>query len=364
MRRPILTIAFVLICLNAFSISIVFSPPQIEVNQLSTFSFDPISPDEQPILTNVSITNDNTAQQIMLQVEVLWNGQTIIGEGMAVFRSRMMEPGETLFLTNRDLITEQAGDNFSVVNNDINIMDVVESFPTLEDAVLAGYFPDGSLQLLISVKADGAPDWQESSTFTIRIRNVGGIYLSSPGALIGQRVPELNHLPVSFIWNAVNTGFNPQKLVIREYPPNTPPRLSNILGTGTEIYHTPEGLDESSGFSEYLPFNSGYYYAWQVYTTLFDENNPSQGRADKQLKKQESSWFVFRYVMDEGGDVTAEDLQLVLNMLEDPALSNIMNLGYTPTGAVIFEGRTYTGQEALDILSSLVGKDLTVEIKD
>jgi hypothetical protein len=41
-----------------------------------------------------------------------------------------------------------------------------------------------------------------------------------------------------------------------------------------------------------------------------------------------------------------------------------MNLGYTPTGAVIFEGRTYTGQEALDILSSLVGKDLTVEIKD
>jgi hypothetical protein len=68
--------------------------------------------------------------------------------------------------------------------------------------------------------------------------------------------------------------------------------------------------------------------------------------------------------MDEGGDVSAEDLQLVLNMLEDPALSNIMNLGYTPTGAVIFEGRTYTGQEALDILSSLVGKDLTVEIKD
>jgi hypothetical protein len=334
----------------------------LDVNQISTFSFDPYNPPAQPILANITLTNDNVAQQIEMQVVVQWNNIPILAEGNAILRSRMLEPNETLFLTNRDLITEQASDLFSDVSINFDIMDMVDKFPTLKDAVLSGYFPDGNLQMIVSLKPIGATTWQTTSTFTIRVRNAGGIYLNSPGALIGRKVPVIEHLPVSFIWNSVNTGFNDHKLVIREYPANNPPRLSTIRSTGVEVYHSP--LHENSGFSQYLPLNNGYYYAWMVYTELYDQDNIHLGRSGGHARKLESNWFVFRYMMDEGGDASPEDVQIMLNMLGNNALRNLFSLGYTPTGEVIFDGRTYKGQEALDLLAALAGKELKVEVKD
>ncbi|MDD5536778.1 MAG: hypothetical protein PHS36_06345, partial [Candidatus Cloacimonetes bacterium] len=77
-----------------------------------------------------------------------------------------------------------------------------------------------------------------------------------------------------------------------------------------------------------------------------------------------SSWFVFRYIADEGGDQSPEDVQAILTMLKNPALWNLINMGYTPTGEVIYEGRTYRGQDAIDILNSLIGKEIEVKVRD
>lgn len=363
MKRIFLTFSLLIMCLSSWALSLVFSPSTLDVNQISTFSFDPYNPPAQPLLTHAILTNDNVQQHVEMQVVVKWNNIPLISEGNALFRTmQMLNPGQVLDLTNRDLISNQASDYFEVVRLEFNIMDMVDRFPTLKDAVLSGYFPDGNLQMMVYLRPAGSSVWQAPSTFTIRIRNAGAIFLNSPGALIGRRVPVVEHLPVSFIWNSVNTGFNDQKLVIREYPPNNPPRLNTIKNTGVEVYHSQ--MAENSGFSQYLPLNNGYYYAWMVYTEIFDQDNVHFGRPGANARKLESNWFVFRYMMDEGGDASPEDVQIMLNMLGNSTIKNLLSLGYTPTGEVISDGRTYRGQDALDILATLAGKELQVEVKD
>ncbi|MCB5278792.1 MAG: hypothetical protein LHW59_04650 [Candidatus Cloacimonetes bacterium] len=365
MKRILIIVAVLLVCLNMWAIDLRFNPPVIEVNQLSTFSFDPVAPESQPILTNLTITNDNVPQKIKLQVVVKWNNTPILDEGEAIFISiNELGSREVLLLSNRDLITEQSSQYFVEESVNIDFMDIIESISTLEEAVLSGYFPDGNLRLEVSVKPEEENNWTETALFTIRVRNAGGIFLASPGAQIGQKAPEVNDLPVSFIWNAVNTGFNEQHIVIREFPPNNPPSLSNINNSGTVVLQK-EGVD--SGFSDYIPFNDGYYYAWQVYIPLYDETHyhaPAPDRAGKIAKQQESPWFVFRYVMNADGSSSSEDIQAMLNVLQNSELLNLQGLGYSPTGEIIYDGRLYRGQDALDILSSLIGKQLTIKVID
>ncbi|MDD3282765.1 MAG: hypothetical protein PHY41_04745, partial [Candidatus Cloacimonetes bacterium] len=87
MKRILIIVAVLLVCLNMWAIDLRFNPPVIEVNQLSTFSFDPVAPESQPILTNLTITNDNVQQKIKLQVVVKWNNTPILDEGEAIFIS-------------------------------------------------------------------------------------------------------------------------------------------------------------------------------------------------------------------------------------------------------------------------------------
>jgi len=358
----IFTFSLIILSLSAMP-SISFSPREIQLNRLSTLSFDPVSPQSQPILATVNLTNGSTQQRLRMQVVLKWNNNTIIQPGEVLFISRdAMAPGQSVTLTNRDMITEQGNIEFEADGNiDIDIMNAVESFPTLEEAALSGYFPDGVLQLEVSVKGENAPNWEATDIFRIRIRNAGAIHLISPGRLVGQNPPKVSGLPISFFWNAVNTGFNEERIVIREYPPHTPPQAGNIERSGSEVYHSQTGV--SSGFSEYIPFNNGYYYAWQIYVPLYDENNPNTLRAAASSNLK-SRWYVFQYDEDFVGDDDASDVQALLNLLADVNLLNLQNLGYTPTGEVIYNGVSYKGQEAIDLLSKLIGKELDIKIRD
>lgn len=364
MKRILFIFALLLVVLNIWSLDLLFTPSGIQVNQLSTFSFDPVNPQSQPLLTTLRLTNDQMEQKVKLRVELSWNNNEIIGPNDAIFISiQNLAPGQVLQMSNRELITNTDNQYFKPDGSiNINIVDLIEDLATLEEAILSGYFPDGKMELKVSAWPELNPADVAYASFTITIRNAGAINLISPGALIGQNVPSLSDLPVSFIWNSVNTGFNTQTLVVREYPPNNPPSLSNIHSTGTEVFRS-EGV-VSSGFSEYLPLNGDYYYAWQVFTDRYDEYNPNVSRNGYQDNPYASSWFVFRYKADEGGDQSPEDVQAILTMLKNPALLNLINMGYTPTGEVIYEGRTYRGQDAIDILNSLIGKEIEVKVRD
>nr|MDK2850346.1 hypothetical protein [Candidatus Cloacimonadota bacterium] len=363
MKRRLIIVAFCISILSLGATNVSFSPQEIQLNRLSTLSFDPIRPESQPILTNATVTNGSEAQRIKMQVVLKWNNQTIIGPQELVSISKeVLSPHQSVILSNRDLITEHENIYFEPDGyTEIDIMDSIENYPTLEEAAISGYFPDGVLELELSVKGENSPNWESTGSFRIRIRNAGSIQLISPGRPIGQTPPNVSALPLSFFWNAVNTGFNDEQLVIREFAPYLPPQLSTVERSGTEVYHSETGV--MSGFSDYIPFNDGYYYAWQVYVPLYDENNPLNQRssAGNSLK---SRWFVFRFVEDMPSDRDGSDIQALLNQLENEDLLNLQNLGFTPTGEVIFEGKVYRGQDAIDLISNLLGKEIEVRIMD
>ncbi|MCK9308970.1 MAG: hypothetical protein PHH43_05645 [Candidatus Cloacimonetes bacterium] len=347
---------------KAVGVSCYFSPSSVELNTMNTISFDPNEPLSQPMLTTLTI-NDITTR-IELMVSVYWNGNQLVDINFESVPGASF-PGNVAQLNNRQLISNQGDSRFMTVGGDISVEDVINSNPLLKDAVLAGYFPDGNLELRVKVQEYASGNWTEPNipaVFTIKIRNAGAINLQSPGVAIGQTPPQISERPVSFFWNSVSTGFaaNKNTITIREYPPNNPPNPSSVGNTGN-IFHT--NTDVNSGFAEFLPFNPGNYYAWQISTQLVNEFTHNRSQTTPTVSK--SNWYVFKFVNESDNESqTVADMQAQLNFLDSDILRNLLTQGYTPVGTVIYEGRTYTGQDALDLLSGLVGKEIEVQIKD
>jgi hypothetical protein len=351
------------------ALSTSFIPTSVEVNAMSTISFDPNEPLSQPQLTTLKIESDLPAPKIDLKVVVYWSNNKLVE---ANFESKDANWGNIMGnkrfvnMSNRHLISNEGHPDFLSKGGDISVEDVINANPTLKNAVLSGYFPDGNLELRIWVRPWQAGSWTEpgnsTAIFTIKIRNAGAINLLSPGVAAGQTPPQISERPVSFQWNSVSTGFNKTGIVIREYPANNPPSYSNLENTGNLFY---QNDDVSSGFADFLAFNPGNYYAWQIRTNLYNEFNFNSTNTQGNNLNLKSNWFVFRFVNEsQNNSQDAADMQAQLNMLNNTILRNLISEGYTPVGTVIYEGRTYTGQDALDLLSALAGKELKIELRD
>jgi hypothetical protein len=343
-------------------------PKRLLVNHFSTFDIDPLNPQAQPLLTNLTVTKFGAAQRFDLQVQIKWNNAVIVGEGEALYGSIQPVPeGNPMNLTNRDLVSNDSGLYLQSQTN-IDLMEAVKAYPTLKEALMAGYFPDGNLELHVSIKAQGTTIWENSDVFTLVIRNAGAIYLSSPGSRINSMPPQISGLPVSFFWNAVATNFNEQYLIIKEFAPNEIPESNTVESRGAVVFNSAlNGIGSvSSGFSEYIPLNDGCYYAWQVYSPLHDGSNPvvPDTRNMNSAKRLASSWYVFQYVEDSLNQLIAGEIYGILSQLENDLILSLLLQGYKPTGEVFLDGRSYRGQEALDVVESLAGKDFQVEIKD
>lgn len=341
-----------------------FTPKRLMVNNFSTFDVDPLHPESQPFLTNFTVSKTGTAERFEMQVQIKWNNAVIVGENEAIYRS-IPEVSEStpMTLTNRDLVSNQSGVYLHSEAN-IDLMQAVKAYPTLEEALLAGYFPDGDLQLYVSVRTLGGSLWEASDVFTLVVRNAGAIYLNSPGRRINQVPPQVSNLPVSFFWNSVATTFNDQYLIIKEFAPSEMPQSHSVQTRGAVVYHSP--LPVESGFSDYLPFNAGCYYAWQVYTPLRDGSNPYTPDARNASDKQRlaSAWNVFQYVDDSQDELAAAELYSILSQWSNQAITDLLMQGYRPTGEVILDGRSYNGAEAMDIMNNLAGKEYQLRIRD
>jgi len=364
MKHLIYTIMLLLFIssLAAQGFDVEFQPKTLMVNGFSTFDVDPLNPQAQPLLSTLRVSNNGAMQHFDLQVQIKWNNVVIVAEGEALFRSiSELGAGATLNLSNRDLVSNESG-MYLISETNIDLMQAVSSYPTLEDALLAGYFPDGNLELHVAIKAQSESEWEDSDVFTLVIRNAGSIFLSSPGNRINQVPAVISGLPLSFIWNSVATPFNDQYLLIKEFAPNEMPESQSVQSRGAVVFHQ----KSESGFAEYLPFKDGCYYAWQVYTPLHDGSNPYSPdlRNPNSPKRLESDWFVFRYAEDELGEMISQEMLGFLSQIQNQELLNLLLKGFKPTGEVILDGRSYKGDEALAILESLVGKNLQIEIKD
>ncbi|MDY0151032.1 MAG: hypothetical protein RBS43_02020 [Candidatus Cloacimonas sp.] len=351
-----------------------FSPTSVEVNTMNTASFDPYDPLAQPDLTTLFVKNTGLEPlRADMKVGVYWNNNFLVD---AYYQTKpiawaYIQPGQTISLSNRDLITNIGNYYFeSKGDAGISVSGVIDANPLLKKAVMAGYFPDGNLQLRVWLRVWEAEAWVLPSTaggyqeFTIKIRNAGTINLISPGVAIGQNPPQVGILPPSFLWSSLATGINPNKLIIREFGPNSAPNPNTVANTGALFYQTPQGMADDSGFAHFLPFVPGNYYAWQVSTALSTEYEPfDPDRIRQNPHSVKSNWFIFQF-SDSTDGLGITEFQAKLNALDNNKLLKLNALGYVPLGEIIYEGNTYRGKEALDLLDSLIGHDILVELKD
>lgn len=344
------------------SFDLRFTPASLTVNRFSTFDLDPINPLNQPVYTTLHINNLGESTKFDLEVQIIWNNTPIIGENALILKSReALDTGSPISFNNQDLVSNSGGIHFSVVGN-IDILNAVKKVPKLEEALMAGYFPDGKLSFNVRIRPEGSRTWQEPATFSINVKNSSAIHLISPGVRINQVPPKLSSLPLIFNWYGFLADFNEEILVLREYPPSQIPQSQNVEHTGKEVFRM-EGVQ--SGFSEYLPLNEGCYYAWQVYSPQYTGENPLLGAKNGDNAPRISSpWYVFQYVKSEQEEQEHTEINNQLQFLNNPLILNLLLAGYSATGEVILDGRIYKGQEALDILESLQGKVLEIEIKD
>lgn len=348
-----------------------FIPSSITVNSLSITSFDPDSFVSQPLLSNLTVNYSGDPKPRMdIKVRVVWNNHKLAETD---FESKPdMDPAllYPVVFTSRQLISNEGHPIFSKkpYAEDISISNILKS-PTFGDAVMAGYFPDGNLQIRVWLREYSEAVWTVPETsegddrFSIIIRNAGNISLLAPGVAIGANPPRISGAPLSFLWNSLDTGFNTYELSIREYPASQAPTLDNVANTGYLMYQTPPTTNEQSGFSDYLPFSPGKYYAWRIRTKTITEED----RAQKRIMNSPyltSNWYVFQYA-DEA-DITSEisELQVLLKMLDNDELKNIFNEGYKTIGTVIYNNRTYSGQDALDLVETLMNKEIQVKLQD
>lgn len=354
-----------LICLVGIGlhaqISLKFAPEQMRVNELRTMSFDPVVPQSQPLLTTLTVTNLGEPELVNLQIALSWNNQYIIHPGEAKFISKTkMQTNESVALTNRDLINQNGSERFRTDGSiNIDIFDVLTELSNLKDAVMAGSFPDGVLTLEVSAKPESSDKWQRKN-FVITVRNINSITLLSPGKAIGQLPPQVQDLPVSFFWQTQKTDFNTEEhLRIYEFPPNRQPNLTNVENMGRLVFDN----QTDSGFNNFLPFNDGYYYAWQVYLPLYDIHNPNTaGRPEDPRTLLKSGWNVFRYVANVADSNDLDEFQAALNMLNNRVVDKARNDGWTPLGEIILNGRAVRSMEAIDAITDLIGKEIDAEV--
>ncbi len=348
--------------LNA-AITAQFNPSFIEVNVLNTTSFDPSEPQSQPIMSQLFVRNTGLIEtKFDLRLSVKWNGAEILS---AYMRSEQpLAGGAQLVLTNRDFLHSGTNEHFTSMPgfpNNMSLDDVINHSAVLKSAVLAGFFPDGTLLQEVSVKPIDTNTWSEPARFNIRIRNASTIFLSTPGVPIGGTPPVLSTKPLTFMWNSTATGFNQYSIMIKQFAPNTPPTNANVNNTGTIFY---QNNDVAGGtFAEFLPFMDNNFYAWRISTGMYNETAPAGSRYP--AGTIHSNWYVFRFSSDTsqgGGQSATQEMLGLINMLNNPLLQSLLST-YTLTGTITLDGQVYTGQDALNLLKDLQGKELTIQIR-
>ncbi len=352
-------------------IGLMFHPQGVYVNSFKTASFDPETPWTQPVLTDLNIWNaSDESFRFYMKVEVFWSGI----EGSLVeakyLSNTALAAGEHFFLTNQDLISNQASSYFNQQGPiDFSLEDIIERSDILKRAVMAGYFPDGVISIKVSVQPEslGVDNWSDASiaTFPITIRNSGVIYAISPGVPIGGTPTQISENPVSFLWNSMDTGFNDYQITIREYSQNNPPMAGSINNTGRVFYQNVMS-DRSYSFTEFLPYTPGNYYAWQISTARFTELHPNKdyGPWSKESEDYQisSEWNVFQYVSDGNHGDNIQSISASLLTLKDPRLSELLGSGFVPTGKVIFKGKEIEGNSTSDLFKNILNRDYKIRI--
>ena len=366
----ILTITiFVLNALTTDQVEVKFSPSSLFVNSFSTASFDPINTQNQPYLTTLTIKNKSSVKYlIQMKMKAKWNQTQLLNgnSGIIFTASDSIAPNEMYIMTNRDFIAQSAGQYFNAPVPKISVQDVIDASPTLKNAMMSGFFPDGTITFSVWVRRNNETSWanQPSSECKVQIKNTGNISLIYPGKIIGSHpVEQVNVRPVAFLWNCNKPENNKFLLTVKEYSPNIMPTLNSVENTGTYLLNNQEV--NSNMYNEFIPLQHNHFYAWQVSIPTYQITDPlvvePSGGTNSGQTIIKSNWYVFRFMSNQGVN-NSNELRVLLNNMNRQSIQALLNQGYSPTGMIYYQGQWYSDSAAIDLLSSFIGHQFDVEI--
>ncbi len=376
MRKHLLLLMALLLTLFGLwgqnpDITASFMPQQIFVNSFKTASFDPTTPWNQPILTTLLVKNDSAQDsRFYLRLQIFWSGVSDpLVTAKYISENAIPAHGQFVPLTNQDLVTNQASALFNRIGSiNFSLDEITNRSPVLRQAVMAGYFPDGILSLRVQVQPEisGHDNWSNASeaAFSIHVRGAGAISLLSPGSPVGSNPPGVDQNPVDFLWNSIDTEINQYRITIREFPQNLPPDVNSLSNTGSVFYETDVYGNQ---FAEFLPFTPGNIYAWRISSPRWTELNPripAEPWRDDDQGVISSGWNLFHYTQFESGEDSVHRISAALNSLKEDMLEGLFNEGFRPTGEIIWKGRSYSGQSAIDLIEQLLGQQVGITVWD
>jgi hypothetical protein len=291
-----------------------------------------------------------------MNMKLDWNGVNLFD---TYLQAKIVQ--EQITVTNQNLFVTNGSIYFRTPEPNINLSSIFDNNEDFKNIILnTGRFPDGIY--LFTLRAVNDPQEQilisNVETFSLEIRNANAIYLLSPGVQLGGMIPTINNLPINFLWNSNLIGINnivpglgTFTLTIREFDQVGDIQLDNI--DNGQVFRQITDLI-GSNYSEFIPFESGKYYAWQISTPLAD---PSITNPLDQPTLQ-SPWIVFKYVVEgsAAGTTPEDEIVIILTNLNDPQVNGTLNDEFKPTGNVYVDDQLFSGMGALQQLQRLSGK--------
>ncbi|MEA2104422.1 MAG: hypothetical protein U9P79_07270 [Candidatus Cloacimonadota bacterium] len=266
----------------AYSGPISFEVVQNSYDIIYPSSFDQNNPQSQPIVFWLTITNNDTVPRgCKIAMEFSSNNfpnlldraagmiEDYTALGSSEIDSLLLQPGQSIILTNRDILNS----NVSITGDWSGILD---NNPDFEDIILGdGFLPADtySFTLYCINPEDEDENWDVVQAILI-IRNPSSVDLIYPGDEFSNTPPEINaSLPI-FTWFSTATEFTFQLFEVEENQTvediiNTIPYYEQT-GVSGNILNYPESAP---------PLNPNCEYAWRViaivYTTLGEQEMES-----------------------------------------------------------------------------------------
>ncbi len=360
----------VLVCLIAImslslfsyaqDISISLNPQYQFYNVLPVSSFDYQNPGNQPLFFTVTASNTTgePIDEFYLTYSLGWNDEPLIDFETRARNRESLAADTPLIFNNQDILVETGSRYFFRPVPTLTLAEIVDRIPDFRDVIInTGMLPDGVY--LFTVRLVDANDQLLSNedNMVIRVMNPGGIFLVSPGVSLGNTIPAVSSIPVSFIWssNLASSPQNPFRLVIKEFddPSLLSPDFIEMEGlTIAEIDNL-----QNTYYSDFIPLQDGKYYAWQISTELIDPTVSIPPGIT-------SPYYVFRYVEDASYDQEGamNAIRMYLLSLNINWVTELLNSGFDPSGIIDYNGTVWTGSGAENLIFELQNRQV-IDVK-
>ncbi len=318
-------------------------------------SVDPDNPLLQPILFrgDISITNDGPDQldDYYLEVELRWEDRTLINDSKVTAIQPLIK-GIPKTFTSRDVISNIPTNGFE---GELTMDGVLDENPDFKDVIMeTGRFPDGHYHVLVEVfNADGV-SVSNIAPLDFTIVNPLNIQLLYPGGPAGQSIVSYPTQRPTFMWIS-----NLQNFEIKIVEVDNPSTFSAEMIDGS----TPVCEETTRSTAFRYPTSApmleiGRAYAWQVKGEVL-----TAGGANNHWL--ESPVFTFRIENPNNDPVQLEILYTLLNnILDVPGMEDfldLLNLGYSPTGNVLYHGEIVPFSQLNDLISDILSGEITVK---